>query len=104
VTGRCIVHDRTTPNTKGQHTLPGEPKGEWVPDSDDEPEGFLGASLVFWDMKWVEILRRKNMTFQQSTLVRNAIESPLSKEGKVISSNLSPGKNAVGTTVSGVKV
>jgi hypothetical protein len=66
--------------------LPGEPKGEWVPDSDEEPEGFLGASLVFWDMKRVQILPRKNMTFQHSILMtRNAIESPLSEEGKMIS-------------------
>jgi len=41
--------------------------GEWVPDSDEEPEGFLGASLVFWDMKRVKILPRKNMTFQKCT-------------------------------------
>ena len=41
--------------------------GEWVPDSDEEPEGFLGASLVFWDMKRVKILPRKNMTFQKRT-------------------------------------
>lgn len=43
--------------------------GEWVPDSDEEPEGFLGTSLVFWDMKRVRILPRKNMTFQQSTFM-----------------------------------
>jgi len=87
--------------------LPGEPKGEWVPDSDEEPEGFLGASLVFWDMKWVKILRRKNMTFQQSTLVtRNGIESPLSEEGKVISRSYKQPepKEQCCTTVSGVKV
>jgi hypothetical protein len=47
--------------------LPGSPKGEWVPDSDEEPEGFLEASLVFWDMKRVKILARKNVTIQQST-------------------------------------
>jgi hypothetical protein len=82
---RCI-HDWTTPNIKGRHTLPGEPKGEWVPDSDDEPEGFLGASLVFWDMKRVKILPRKSITFQQNAHVRrNTIESPLSEEGKAIS-------------------
>jgi hypothetical protein len=83
---RCIIHDRTTPNIKGRRTLPGEPKGEWVPDSDEEPEGFLGASLVFWDMKRVKILPRKSTTFQQRARVkRNAIESPLSEEGKAIS-------------------
>jgi hypothetical protein len=71
--------------------LPGEPKGEWVPDSDEEPEGFLEASLVFWDMKRVKILPRKKMAFQfqQSTHVtRNATENPLSEEGKVISRSL----------------
>jgi hypothetical protein len=69
--------------------LPGEPKGEWVPGSDEEPEGFLEASLVFWDMKRVKILPRKNRTFQQSThMTRNAVESPLSEEGKVISRSL----------------
>jgi hypothetical protein len=50
----------------------------------------------------------ENMTFQQSTLVtRNAIESPLSEEGKVISRSYKqpePRNNGVGTTVSGVKV
>ena len=66
----------------------GEPKGEWVRDSDEEPEGFLGASLVFWDMKRVrvQILPVKKMTFQHSTFTtRNANESPLSEEGKMIS-------------------
>jgi hypothetical protein len=69
--------------------LPGEPKGEWVPDSDEEPEGFLEASLVFWDMKRVKILPRKNIAFQQSTqMTRNAVECPPSEEGKVISRSL----------------
>lgn len=77
--------------------MPGEPKGEWVLDSDEEPEGFLEASLVFWDMKRVEILQRKNTMFQQSThMTRNAVESPLSEEGKVISSNLNLRKKAAG--------
>ncbi len=63
--------------------------GEWGPDSDEEPEGFLGASLVFWDMKRVKILPRKNMTFQQSTyMTRNVIESSLNEEGRVISRSL----------------
>jgi hypothetical protein len=74
---------------KGRHTLPGEPKGEWVPDSEEEPEGFLEASLVFWDMKRVEILPRKNMTFQQRTYMKEMLlKSPLSEEGKVISRSL----------------
>jgi hypothetical protein len=69
--------------------LPGEPKGEWVPDSDEEPEGFLEASPVFWDMKRVKILPRKNTTFQQSTHVTtNATKNPPSEEGKVISRSL----------------
>ena len=50
-------------DTEGEHTLPGEPKGEWVPDSDEEPEGFLGASLVFWDMKRVKLLPQKKTGF-----------------------------------------
>ena len=64
-----IIHEWTGYDIKCQHTLPGEPMGEWVPDSDEEPEGFLGTSLVFWDMKRVRILPRKNMTFQQSTFM-----------------------------------
>jgi len=64
--------------------LPGDPKGECVPDSDEEPEGFLGASLVL-DMKRVKMLPRKKTGFQQSThMTRNAVESSLSEEGKVI--------------------
>jgi hypothetical protein len=60
-----------------------------VPDSDEEPEGFLEASLVFWDMKRVKILRRKNMTFQQSTyMIRNGVEGSLSEVGKEISRSL----------------
>jgi len=54
----------TTSDTEERHTLPGEPRGEWVPDSDEEPEGFLGTSLVFWDMKQVELLAQKNTRFQ----------------------------------------
>jgi len=50
VTKRNVTEKRAASDTRG-HTLPGEPKGEWVPDNDDEPDGFLGASLVFWDMK-----------------------------------------------------
>jgi hypothetical protein len=34
--------------------LLGEPIGECVPDNDEELEGFLETSLVFWDMNWVE--------------------------------------------------
>ena len=60
-----------------------------MPDSDEEPEGFLEASLVFWDMKRVKIscrLGRKNMTFQQSThMIRNAVEGSLSEVGEGIS-------------------
>ena len=44
--------------------MPGESKGEWVPDNDEEAEGFLDTSLVFWDMKREEFLSRKNTTFQ----------------------------------------
>jgi hypothetical protein len=42
--------------------------GECVPDSDEEPEGFLGTSLVFWDMKREELLPRKNAKFQYRVL------------------------------------
>jgi hypothetical protein len=60
---RSITQESTNPAIQGKPTLPGEPNGEWVPDSDEEPEGFLGASLVFWDMKRVEFLPR-NTRFQ----------------------------------------
>ena len=65
--------------------MPGEPKGEWVPDNDDEPDGFLGTSLVFWDMKWKEVLSQKNAFQQSPPVTRKAYESPLGKEGSVIS-------------------
>jgi hypothetical protein len=61
---KCTTQERIAPDTKEGHTFPGEPRGKWVPDSDEEPEGFLGMSLVFYDMKQVELLPQKNMRFQ----------------------------------------
>jgi hypothetical protein len=56
------------------HTLLGEPIGECVPDSDEEPEGFLETSLVFWDMYCAESLPRVDTMFQRSASVtRNAL-------------------------------
>jgi hypothetical protein len=91
-----------------QHTLPGEPKGEWVPDSDEEPEGFLGTSLVFWDMKRVEFLPRKNTSFSTARLRQETeLKAHSARRELRYESCKQPGiqeMRAAGTTVSNVKI
>ena len=87
--------------------MPGEPNGEWEPDSDEEPEGFLGASFVFWDMKRVEVLSQKKHRISAKRACDKKSSRRHTRQGrgkKGLASNQDPRKKDTSPTVSGVKI